>query len=771
MKSEATVKSSENLEAGDPTHKGKDPKSFAQCLSDTVAMKRLQLADIPDGFLPWMRWISRVRRKSRYLGNHNLVATVINDQSRLDADKDARHGSVDPKVLVSPSKKPREPVDVGTLEQAGVLESANLGPGSGDDSIVTPSSSDPEQHSTQVNDLRSPLGGYVGLRACPKIPVRGDILQPKDGVTAAGLIKAELCFQHTRKNNLRTTLNENRYVKELRPQSLSHFTADNIQALEDTIVENHADLYEAHRRLRMRGRTDTPLRSSTCSRDEAESYNNFLAYSAQSMTYVLSNIEALMQSFILCEIDDKSTKIVRSYGLALMVRSFLQLKALSFHPSSIFSSLWISAGYVYPDVSRRRAVSMAKSEVVSQMYDLSVCHIEKIIFAALVASAPECHGRTWSALSKLRAAGQVAPRADDTIAEQKSVRKVLDTGAVFENEMALSVVTKLLRGIAARHFDFEFEKVMKGSNSNYIAYVIRYLVLEVSGPLMPDNEAPLPSIKGGESGGGGTYQVSEGLERPFRVIIEWLRSVIIKEWDGKPQIRKNGPVACALELLLYIREYCSWFDNEPEIFITPFLSERLDVMDMPPEWLDFDSYGTSTHLLAYPFLFSPSVLVTYFRAINHAAMYKTFESAAMAEHFAQRMTFTDPRSGRGAIRLQDRLGVAQSSYLVLEIRRKNVLTDAMNQLWRRERRELMRPLKVQMGMGEGEEGVDHGGVQQEFFRVAIAEAMEPKYGTIMPLLLTSEGFEVDSGTRRLHDRFDNADVLVPARLTRTIVQI
>jgi len=733
VKSEATVKSSEILETGDPTHKGKDPKSFAQCLSDTVAVKCLQLADIPDGYLSWMRWISRVRRKSRYPGNHNLVAAVINDQSRVDADKDARHGSIDPKVLVSPSKKRRESVDVSTLEQASVLESANSGPGSRDDSIVTPLSSDPEQHSTQVNDLRSPLGGYVGLRACPKNPVRGDILQPKDGVTGAGPMKAELCFQHTRKSKLRTTLNENRYVKDLRPQSLSHFTADNIQALEDMMVENHADLYEAHRRLRMRGRTDTPLRSSTCSRDEAESYNNFLAYSAQSMTYVLSNIEALTHSFIHYEIDDKSTKTVRSYGLALMVRSFLQLKALSFHPSSIFSSLWISAGYVYPDASRRRAVSMAKSEVVSQIYDLSVCHIEKIIFAALVASVPECHGRTWSALSKLRAAGQVAPRADDTIAEQRSVRKVLDTGAVFENEMALSVVTKLLRGIAARHFDF-FEKVVKGAKSNYFAYVIRYLVLEVSGALMPDNEAALPSIKGGESGWEGTYQVSKGLGRPFRVIIEWLRSVIMKEWDGKPQIRKNGPVACALELLLYIREYCSWLDDEPEIFITPFLSERLDVMDMPPEWLDFDSYGTSTHLLAYPFLFSPSVLVTYFRAINHAAMYKTFESAAMAEHLAQRMTFTDPLSGRGAIRLQDRLRVAQSSYLVLEIRRKDVLTDAMNQLWRRERRELMRPLKVQMGMGEGEEGVDHGGVQQEFFRVAIAEAMEPKYGTSIPML-------------------------------------
>ena len=72
-----------------------------------------------------------------------------------------------------------------------------------------------------------------------------------------------------------------------------------------------------------------------------------------------------------------------------------------------------------------------------------------------------------------------------------------------------------------------------------------------------------------------------------------------------------------------------------------------------------------------------------------------------------------------------------NNYLVLEIRRDKVLTDAMNQLWRRERRELLRPLKVRMGMEEGEEGVDHGGVQQEFFRVAIGEALNPDYGKLL----------------------------------------
>lgn len=52
----------------------------------------------------------------------------------------------------------------------------------------------------------------------------------------------------------------------------------------------------------------------------------------------------------------------------------------------------------------------------------------------------------------------------------------------------------------------------------------------------------------------------------------------------------------------------------------------------------------------------------------------------------------------------------------------------MDQLWRRKPFELQKPLKIRLGMTQGEEGIDHGGVQQEFFRLAIAEALDAEYG-------------------------------------------
>lgn len=111
-------------------------------------------------------------------------------------------------------------------------------------------------------------------------------------------------------------------------------------------------------------------------------------------------------------------------------------------------------------------------------------------------------------------------------------------------------------------------------------------------------------------------------------------------------------------------------------------------------------------------------------------MTKTFQWAQVNIEMLKKVSYDDKagNSGRGEIRLFDRLRPSISKNLVLDIRRTHIFEDAMKQLWRRKPGELMKPLKVRMGKAEGEEGVDLGGVQQEFFRLVIAEALNPKYG-------------------------------------------
>lgn len=160
---------------------------------------------------------------------------------------------------------------------------------------------------------------------------------------------------------------------------------------------------------------------------------------------------------------------------------------------------------------------------------------------------------------------------------------------------------------------------------------------------------------------------------------------------------------------------------------------------MPVSWLSFTSTRQNVHLLDYPFIFNPASLVTYFRAINFSMMSRSYEEADSLQLRMRMITEQGNLVTRAHQRnvLEELLRTPSAKYLILNIRRNDVLADAFDQLWRRETRELMKPLKIHLGEDSGEEGVDLGGVQQEFFRMAIREALDPAYGA----------FTVDPRTR------------------------
>ena len=131
------------------------------------------------------------------------------------------------------------------------------------------------------------------------------------------------------------------------------------------------------------------------------------------------------------------------------------------------------------------------------------------------------------------------------------------------------------------------------------------------------------------------------------------------------------------------------------------------------------------NVFSFPFLFYKYSWIMYFRAINHASMRRTNEQSKATLRLMATMASSFHRPGH---RVLERMKPITRTFLVLDIRRDSILTDALNQLWRRDSRELRRPLRVQLGMEEGEQGVDAGGIQQEFFRLAMAEAFDPSYG-------------------------------------------
>ena len=194
-------------------------------------------------------------------------------------------------------------------------------------------------------------------------------------------------------------------------------------------------------------------------------------------------------------------------------------------------------------------------------------------------------------------------------------------------------------------------------------------------------------------------------------------------------------------------------------------------MNEPLVWLDSGwADDRSVHLLDFPFQFPPTALVDYYRTINYASMYAVYQDAVASSRLCNAVTWPDRSTGRGTMRLRDRLHCATTEYLVLEARRDHILMDAMNEIYRRQKRELMRPLKVRI---VGEEGIDHGGVQQEFFRVAMAEALNPDYG--MSHVLRVLAVPIDQAKylllRCVHNRSYDPNVMVPSLFTRARVQV
>lgn len=753
----------EEPKSHDYVRKDKDPKSFTQNLFDTVAMKLLHRANASHSRPPW----APSNEKAQPLGLSNLDSNNLEPKTDRDISKNAEQDAGKP--LVPEAESARAAYGCGLSQFESVPDVASIGSNATTSKVIsarggvqeiTNLKKDVESFATSDEDEKA----HIAVNKEAKESTLRDatpLLKPSQpDFPCEELEMVETTPLH--KTSI-SVASPSEPTSDFPALSLSHFTSANITALKGARAVRPVrrnNLYEQHWLLKSLGRTDLPQHSSQCG-----SYGDFLAYSGQSMTYVLGNIDAILQSFLHVDDSNAASTIVWSYGFASIIDLFRKLHRIDMHPYKIFPSLWISAGRLHP-VSmapyKRRPLTASDlgsfslnsppASHGSSLNDLEACHVAKIILAALVASVPKCSPMHWLAVRKLHASGQVAPfvDADNSPAEKKMIGKLVRTMQAFENEMALSLVIRLARSIDIRYHlarawtlaedDEKYRRLYPPTFSRVIDYVnANELKLCVA------NNEDQPSVKNGE-------WVDPEIEpitwhsKEWPIVIEWLRAVILKEWDGKAKVAKGSAVGGALGLMLNIRkqnipylvscaklmrksdEHAHALRFDWDLFHTPFLSDRLDVMDEPAAWYSEWAGGRSeVHLLDFPFLFPPSALVAYFRSINHSAMFTAYRDAVAASRLCDGLTWPDRSTGRGAIRLHDRLHLATTEYLVIEARREHILIDAMNEIYRRQKRELMRPLKVRM---MGEEGIDHGGVQQEFFRVAIAEALNPDYGRL-----------------------------------------
>ncbi|OAA61100.1 hect domain containing protein [Niveomyces insectorum RCEF 264] len=459
----------------------------------------------------------------------------------------------------------------------------------------------------------------------------------------------------------------------------------------------------------------------------------------QSFFYVLSSPQALLQSF---------TKQGQLYDTQTLWYCMLRLTRVA--PSLVFHGLWMATEALFTPPKALQAVRSPAASLFPRSRKTALTNAEAgtlmaICLHALVAAAPlVADVRKLYDMSRIRSQG-LSLAGGGSVARQPP-ELCLQYDDAFSNDLTMRLARRTLAAITTRRYfnemidhDLGFASDDEGGKGGYN----RGGTGEGSGNgnddvarTEPDILAPLFAqldFLNMDAAYILNFSVPDRTLHETRMptlLLDWARAVMLHEWDGNPVVSGDGPFGGALALIAAIYERRQALLVGDVQFRSEYFAERLDEVEVPVAWISFTSTRRKLHLLDYPYIFSPATLVSYFRSINFSRMSRSYEESSSLQ--SRMNAIISPGSLIINVHhksvLQDLLKTASTKYLILDIGRTTVLQDAFDQLWRREERELLRPLKVHLGESGGEEGFDSGGVQQEFFRLALAEALNPKYG-------------------------------------------
>ena len=528
------------------------------------------------------------------------------------------------------------------------------------------------------------------------------------------------------------------------PQSLSHLSIEVIDFFCDILQTDDTDekhflqpqrIYEGLKRRK----SDALILKRRLSPETSAGYpaalrSQWQSFIEQGFFDILCKPDSLLRSFSNAENRLFDTQTIW----------YMMLRMTRVAPSLVFDSLWnVAAALFLPPEKIESAYDWAKdSQSQKNLASKSVSNHDaarmlNICLQALVAAAPLVTDASELAnMSRIRSDGFILRSKDSSAVE--SVELCLQYEDAFSDELAMRLARRIFAAIPTRRrygdlLELHSLRSQEKAEPDVLEIVLAtFKSLDLGTPPMlnfPDSERDFHE------------------KRVPTLILDWARTVLLQGWEGAAEISSDGPLGGALAMIAAICELSQVYhidrsDLQPDKIRKPlrigdfsfrieYFAERLDSVDMPLEWLDFMPNKRTVHLLDHPFLFQQSTLVTYFRAINYSRMNEAHETAK-ATYALMRSTISENNlmtDNERRQRLSERLSTATSKFIVLKIRRDNVLLDTFNSIWRREERELMRPLKIRLGEDGGEEGLDSGGVQQEFFRLAIAEALNPDYGT------------------------------------------
>ncbi|KAJ6655415.1 hypothetical protein lerEdw1_005412 [Lerista edwardsae] len=149
---------------------------------------------------------------------------------------------------------------------------------------------------------------------------------------------------------------------------------------------------------------------------------------------------------------------------------------------------------------------------------------------------------------------------------------------------------------------------------------------------------------------------------------------------------------------------------EYDKFYIPEISSLVDIQEDYLMWFLHEAGMDAVTLCSYPFIFDAQAKTKMLQTDAELQMQVAISGANLQNAFM--LLTLEPL-------------LARSPFLVLHVRRSNLVGDALRELSIHSDIDLKKPLKV---IFDGEEAVDAGGVTKEFFLLLLKELLNPIYG-------------------------------------------
>ncbi|XP_066590462.1 probable E3 ubiquitin-protein ligase HERC4 [Prorops nasuta] len=196
------------------------------------------------------------------------------------------------------------------------------------------------------------------------------------------------------------------------------------------------------------------------------------------------------------------------------------------------------------------------------------------------------------------------------------------------------------------------------------------------------------------------------------VAVHFIKQIKEKEvWDSTLQI--------ILDMLRLLNKLNHTINGNIKVpYETFHITELMDCVDIKADyfkWLTEKEHFThKMYFCDYPFIFNTHVKTTLLETDQAIQMQLAMNEAA-TRAITQMLFNPFPANNMDS----------QLRFLTLNVSRKNLVQDTLNELARYNSSDYKKPLKVKF---HGEEAEDAGGVRKEFFMLLLKEILDPKYG-------------------------------------------